>query len=234
MNIRNKAKIINKGSLDYPKSFEDLGDNAPTVLYALGNVELLNQGRKIAVIGSRRVSEEGYETAYQYAKLQVLQGNVIVSGLALGCDTAAHRGALDAGGLTIAVVGSGLDCCHPIENEGLLNDIINNDGLILTEYELGQPAKPFRLTARCRLQAALADEIYVAECRVKSGTMRTIKWAQHLGRPIRINHLIDEKKDEDFDRSKWIPLEEARKMTIESITQEYERIHANDKEIEED
>ena len=117
-----KVKIVYKGSKDYPDSFKDLGDNAPEALYALGNVEILHKGRKIAVIGSRRVSEEGYEIAYQYAKLQALQGNVIVSGLALGCDTAAHRGAIDVGGLTIAVVGSGLDFCHPIENKGLMNE----------------------------------------------------------------------------------------------------------------
>ena len=219
-------KTIYRGSEEYPKSFEDLGDNAPTALYGLGNIELLQHSRKIAVIGSRDVSKEGYETAYQYAKLQAMQGNVIVSGLALGCDTAAHKGALDAGGLTIAIVGSGLDYCHPIENKKLMNEIIKKGGLILTEYELGLPATPYRLTARCRLQAALADEVYVAECRIKSGSMRTVKYAQQLGRPVRIARLIEDSTDIGFDSSKWIPLEEAREMVIYEISREYDRIHS--------
>lgn len=232
--IRESMETIFQGSKKYPKCFEELGDDAPAVLYALGNVKLLRQGRKIAVIGSRDVSEEGYENAYQYAKLQAMQGCVIVSGLALGCDTAAHKGALDAGGLTIAIVGSGLDCCHPIENKKLMNEIIKKGGLVLTEYELGLPATPYRLTTRCRLQAALADEVYVAECRVKSGTMRTIKYAQQLGKSVRIIHLIEDSQEDYYDRSKWIPLEEARRMVIESITREYDRIHACDNENKDD
>lgn len=209
--IRESMKTIYRGNDEYPKPFEDLGEDAPAVIYGLGNTELLRQGRRIAVIGSRDVSEEGYENAYQYAKLQAMQGNVIVSGLALGCDTAAHKGALDAGGLTIAIVGLGLDYCHPIENKELMNEIIKNGGLILTEYELGLPARPFRLTARCRLQAALADEVYVAECRVKSGSMRTIKFAKQLGRPVKIVHLVEDMPGIGYDMSKWSPLMKLRK-----------------------
>ena len=218
-------ETIYKGCEKYPKCFEELGDNASAVLYGLGNTELLQQGRKIAVVGSKIVSKEGYENAYQYAKLQAMQGCIIVSGLALGCDTAAHKGALDAGGLTIAIVGSGLDYCHPIENKELMIEIIKRGGLVLTEYELGLPATPYRLTARCRLQAALADEVYVAECRVKSGTLRTENWARQLGRSVRIIHLVEEQPEISYDKSKWIPLDEAEEMLIYNIRREYDRIH---------
>ena len=175
---------VNKGSTEYPEAFRQLGEEAPIVLYASGNIELLNHGHKIAVIGSRNCTEDGYKNAYDYAYTHALQGDVIVSGLALGCDTAAHRGALDAGGYTIAVIGSGLDICHPNENTDLMNEIVDKGGLIISEYDLGTPATPYRLTARCRLQAALADEVYVAECRKKSGTMRTVNWARQMGKPV--------------------------------------------------
>ena len=82
-----------------------------------------------------------------------------------------------------------------------MNEIIKNGGLILTEYDLGLPARPFRQTARCRLQAALADEVYVAECRVKSGSMRTIKFAKQLGRPVRIR-LVEDLPGIGYDKSK--------------------------------
>ena len=177
---------------DYFDAFKQLGKDAPEVLYGQGNIESLMDRRKIAVIGSRNCTEDGYKDAYDYAFTHARQGDVIVSGLAQGCDTAAHRGALDAGGYTIAIIGSGLDMCHPIENRDLMNEIIQNGGMILTEYEYGTPATPYRLTARCRLQAALADEVYVAECRQKSGTMRTVKWAEQMGKPVIINKIIDD------------------------------------------
>ncbi len=125
-----KMETIYRGSAEYPNCLEDLGSSAPYVLYCRGNIQLLYKDKKIAVIGSRSVSAGGFQASYNNAYEKVKTGSVIISGLALGCDTAAHRATLDAGGYTIAVVASGLDLCHPAENIGLQEEIVEKDGLI--------------------------------------------------------------------------------------------------------
>ena len=109
---------------------------------------------------------------------------IILSGLAYGCDAAAHRGALDTGGDTIAVVATGLDRTHPEEHQALQEEIIASGGLVLSEYPLGTPVDKYRLIARDRLQAALSTAVLVIECGLKSGTMHTVHFAERYLRPI--------------------------------------------------
>ena len=130
-------------------------------------------------------AENTYKKATQIIKEQVeagvdfaKQGHPIVSGLALGCDTAAHRGCLDAGGQTVAIVASGLNLTHPKENKSLQKEIIRQGGLILSEHPFGVKANPTRLVARCRMQVVLSHQVIVAQCPIVSGTMYAVHFAQ--------------------------------------------------------
>ena len=125
---------------DYPAEFTTIGDDMPPVLYALGNTELLKHPNKIAIIGGRRADDNGVNAAYRLGIKYAEKGLVVVSGLALGCDSATHRGCLDAGGKTIAIVATGLDCVHPKTNSALQEDILRSGGLILSEQPLGTKA----------------------------------------------------------------------------------------------
>ena len=130
-------------------------------------------------------AENTYKKATQIIKEQVeagvdfaKQGHPIVSGLALGCDTAAHRGCLDAGGQTIAIVASGLNRTHPKENKSLQEEIIRQGGLILSEHPFGVKANSTRLVARCRMQVVLSRQVIVAQCPIVSGTMYAVHFAR--------------------------------------------------------
>lgn len=166
---------------DYPVLFAKIGVEAPALIHLLGNKELLYNENSIAIIGSRNADDVGCDIAYQLAKDYALKGNIIVSGLALGCDTAAHQGCVDANGKTIAVVASGLEIVHPKANESLQKEIINKGGLIISEQPFGVKANPARLYARNRLQAALAQKVIVVQCAVKSGTMNIVHFAHKYG-----------------------------------------------------
>ncbi len=161
--------------------FAKIGVEAPTLIHLLGNKELLYHENPIAVIGSRNADDVGCDIAYQLAKSYALKGNIIVSGLALGCDSSAHQGCIDANGKTIAVVASCLNIVHPKANEFLQQEIIDKGGLIISEQPFGVKANPARLYARNRLQAALAQRVIVVQCAVKSGTMNTVHFAHKYG-----------------------------------------------------
>ena len=161
----------------FPEEFRKIGDDCPNKIYAMGNVSLLREGEKVAVIGSRNVSEEGQKAAYEISRRLAEEDKVIVSGLALGCDTSAHRGCIDANGKTIAIVATGLDNVYPRENTALQEEILQKGGLILSEQPLGKNANRLNLIMRNRLQAALSTTVIVAECPFHSGTMRTVRKA---------------------------------------------------------
>ena len=161
-------------------------DDAPFHLYLLGNIHLIRRPpmfkQRVVIIGSRNPDEKGLEVAYRLG--QYHSSEIVVSGLARGIDTAAHNGCLDAGGQTIAVVGSGLDIVHPKENANLQQRIIDSDGLILSEQPEGTKASPRTLIARTRLQMALSDKVVVVECDKESGTMHAVEFARKFNKPI--------------------------------------------------
>lgn len=176
---------INKKYELFPDSFRAIGEDCPKRIYVMGNIDLLKCEHKVAIIGSRKATRKGVSKAYDLALEYASKGYVVVSGLALGCDAAAHRGCMAGGAGTIAIVASGLDLVHPRENISLQEEILRNGGLILSEQPLGIKAIPARLVARNRLQAALSDEVVVAECPIHSGTMHTVRFAQKYGKPIK-------------------------------------------------
>lgn len=164
---------------EYPEKLKAIGNEAPVLIHCLGNLELLKEDKAIAVIGARAADKQGLNAAYKLGKEYAENGYIIVSGLAYGCDKAAHEGCLSVGGKTIAIVGSGLDIVHPIENSELQRKILEAGGLILSEQLLKQKASPRTLVARNRLQAALSEAVILAQCPKKSGSLHTMRFTRN-------------------------------------------------------
>lgn len=174
MNIR----AISCHDTDYPASLKAIGNDAPALIYCVGNTGLLERSKAVAIIGARAADREGLDASFRLGQSYAEQGYVVVSGLALGCDKAAHEGCLKAGGETIAIVGSGLDIIHPRENTYLQRQILEAGGLILSEQLIGVKANPTTLVARNRLQAALSEAVILGQCPVQSGSMHTMRFAR--------------------------------------------------------
>ena len=162
----------------FPARLLAIGADCPAVIHCKGNLKLLEAGQAVAVIGARSADKEGNTKAYQLGAEYARKGYVVVSGLALGCDAAAHRGCLDVKGGTIAIVGNGLDITHPRENKALEESILRNGGLLLSEQTIGDKANPTRLVARNRLQAALSQAVILAQCPAQSGSLHTMRFAR--------------------------------------------------------
>ncbi len=175
---------IYKTNSAFPHRWRRIGDDCPEVIYCRGNLDLLKDPRRVTIIGARAADSQGLGVAYRLGQLWARKRYVVVSGLALGCDTAAHRGCLDEGGKTIAIVATGLDRCHPKENLALQQEIIDKGGLIISEQPLGVKANPTRLVARNRLQAALSQIVILAQSPLKGGSMYTIDFALRYGKRI--------------------------------------------------
>jgi DNA processing protein len=135
---------------------------------------------RVAVIGSRRPSALGREVAHDLGRGLVRAGAVVVSGGAIGIDVAAHRGALDGAGRTVAVLGAGIDVLYPATNREVLERICEH-GSLVSEYPPGVPAEPYRFPARNRLIAGLARAVVVVEGAANSGTRSTVEYAWDLG-----------------------------------------------------
>lgn len=126
----------------FPTRLLAIGADCPAVIHCKGNLKLLEAEKAVAIIGARSADKEGNTKAYQLGAEYARNGYVVVSGLVLGCDTGAHWGCIDAGGATIAIVGSGLDITHPRVNKALEQAILDNGGLLLSEHPMGVKANP--------------------------------------------------------------------------------------------
>lgn len=157
--------------------------DAPRLLHYRGAIELLDR-TAIAIVGARRASRAGTAFAEALAGSLAAIGVVVVSGLALGVDAAAHRGALDAGGATLAVLGSGVDRTQPVSNAPLARDLLLGQGLLISEYPRGTPAAPFRFPERNRLIAGLSLGVVVVEASARSGSLITARLAAEQGREV--------------------------------------------------
>lgn len=175
---------ITQSSELFPSLLRDIGEDCPERLWLRGNLELLKAEKSVAIIGARAADAAGCAKAYNLAVEFAQKGYVIVSGLALGCDTAAHQGCLAVHGKTIAIVGSGLDIVHPVENTELQDHILRQQGLVISEQPLGVKATPKTLVRRNRLQAALSQMVVVAQCPAKSGTLYTVDYALKYGKAV--------------------------------------------------
>lgn len=169
----------------YPKALLETAD-PPPFLYAKGNLHLLNQA-SIAIVGSRNASVQGEKNAEAFAQVLCQSGLCIVSGLALGIDGAAHRGALKASGqykgATIAVVGTGLDIVYPAKHRDLVHQIVER-GLVISEFALGTPSKPQNFPKRNRIISGLSLGCLVVEANLQSGSQITARLAAEQGREV--------------------------------------------------
>ena len=186
---------INKEDEFFPEAFKAIGEDCPERIYAMGNLDLLKREHMVAIIGSRKSTRTGNSKAYDLGISYAKKGYVVVSGLALGCDASAHRGCMAGDGGTIAIVATGLNLVHPRENIPLQEEILRKGGLILSEQPLGVKANPTRLVSRNRLQAALSEEVIVAECPKHSGTMHTVRFAQKYGKKVKAARLPYDKEE---------------------------------------
>ena len=166
----------------YPSELLETTD-LPILLFAMGALELLQHPQRLAVVGSRNPTPQGEHNAHDFAQALAAAGVCIVSGLALGVDGAAHSGALDAGGATIAVVGTGLDRVYPRRHLALAHRIAEH-GLVLSEFVLGTPPTAANFPKRNRIIAGVSQGTLVVEAALASGSLITARLAAEMGREV--------------------------------------------------
>jgi DNA processing protein len=166
---------------DYPRGLLDLAD-APPALFFVGRRELLAR-TAVAIVGSRNATPQGIDNALAFAGALSAAGITVVSGLALGIDTAAHRGALDGTGSTIAVIGTGPDRVYPARNRELAHAIAER-GAIVAEFPPGTPPRKENFPQRNRLLSGLARGVLVVEATLSSGSLITARLAGEQGRDV--------------------------------------------------
>ncbi len=165
----------------YPSLLRETA-GAPPLLFVHGDADLLTRPQ-LAIVGSRNPTPQGAQTAAEFAQHLAACGLVITSGLALGIDAAAHRGALQAGGYTVAVVGTGLDRVYPARHKALAHEIAAH-GALVSEFPLGTPALPDNFPRRNRIISGLSLGALVVEAAAQSGSLITARLAAEQGREV--------------------------------------------------
>jgi len=174
--------IITITDPEYPVLLKEISD-APALLYVSGNKKLL-QSSQLAIVGSRNPGHSGQENAFNFARYLSKQGLTITSGLALGIDADAHKGALASKGNTVAVVATGLDRVYPARNRDLAHEIIANGGAIVSEYPLGTSPKKEFFPRRNRIISGMSLGTLVVEAALQSGSLITARLAAEQGRDV--------------------------------------------------
>lgn len=170
-----KINKVTKQHKHYPSYLKDI-TYPPKELFYIGE-PLDGYLPAVTIVGSRKLSSYGEEVTYRLAYDLAQQGITVVSGLALGADGAAHRGAIAAGGYTVAVLACGLDTIYPASHRQLAIDLLKQGGTILSEYPEGTPALKQHFIARNRIVAALSDMVIVTEAAENSGSLITANYA---------------------------------------------------------
>lgn len=165
--------------------------NAPPVLYVAGDVAVLRAGPRVSIVGSRAASPAALQRATRLARELAKHGIVIVSGLAKGIDTAAHLGAIESGGRTIAVLGTPLDQVYPKENRGL-QDRLMREHLVISQYAPGTATRPSNFPRRNRTMALLSQATVIVEAGESSGSLSQGWEALRLGRALFIMRSVAE------------------------------------------
>jgi DNA processing protein len=173
--------LITLADEEYPRMLLQTAD-PPPVLFAKGQLDCLLQPA-IAIVGSRNPTPQGEKNAHDFAQTLAQFNMTVVSGLALGIDAAAHRGALAGKGYTIAVVGTGLDIVYPAKHRDLAHEIVKQ-GLILSEFALGVPSLPQNFAQRNRIISGLSIGCLVVEASLQSGSLITARFASEQNREV--------------------------------------------------
>ncbi|MBQ8742596.1 MAG: DNA-processing protein DprA [Clostridia bacterium] len=178
----NNVGLLPYDSRFYPQRLRDT-EKAPIMLYFKGRLINFDDNVCIAMVGTRRMTEYGKREGYRISRDLVLGGAVVVSGMAGGVDTVCHRGALDAGGYTVAVLGCGIDRAYPPENEYIMEEIAKS-GLVITEYRPFTPPYGSNFPMRNRIISGLSLGTIVVEADARSGALITARLAEKQGRDI--------------------------------------------------
>ena len=179
--VRRGIHPIHLRSDEYPDHLAESPD-APAVIYVAGDMDP-RDNNGVAIVGTRNATDYGIQMATTLAHDLASMGITIISGLAIGIDTAAHRGALKAGGRTIAVLAGGLDSIYPQRNRGLARQIVES-GSLVSEYQLGVRSKRDHFPRRNRIISGLSRGVVVVEAAKKSGATWTVKWALDQNREV--------------------------------------------------
>ena len=172
---------IGYGDDGYPENLKRLA-HMPPVLFVRGEIRA-EDVTAAAVVGTRMPSHYGRQVAEKLGRELAQHGVTVVSGLARGVDTFAHKGALDSGGRTIAVLGCGLDVCYPPENRKLY-DAISEQGAVVSEFSLGAEPSAYNFPKRNRVVSGLSQAVVAVEAGEKSGVLNTVAWATDQGRAV--------------------------------------------------
>lgn len=177
-----KIKIYKLNDKEYPNKLKQI-KNPPKKLYVLGNLPDENK-KTVAIVGSRACSDYGSTVAKLLAKTLTQNGIQVISGLALGIDTSAHIGSLEANGKTFAVLGCGVNICYPSYNFNVYEKIIEYNGGIISELEEDKEPLAFNFPLRNRIIAGLSDLIIIVEANKKSGALITADYAIEQGKDV--------------------------------------------------
>lgn len=175
------TRVLTRANAEYPSRLAEIPD-APATLHVRGRL-LDEDALAVAIVGSRRATTYGLEVAETLAADLAARGVTIVSGLARGIDSAAHRGALRVGGRTLAVLGSGVDVIYPPENRRLAVEIAER-GALLSQFAPGTPPLPQNFPIRNQVIAAMSLAVIVVEAAERSGSLITARLAAELGREV--------------------------------------------------
>ncbi len=179
--VNERHHTVRLGDDDYPELLSNIPD-PPELLYVLGDIDALHMP-SIAIVGSRNPTRGGVRNAHDFASHLGKTGFTIVSGLAQGIDTAAHRGALDAGAPTVAFLGTGIDRVYPAANRDLAHEIVSN-GALVSEFPLGTQPRGWHFPRRNRLISGASLGTLVVEAARRSGSLITARLAGEQGREV--------------------------------------------------
>ena len=181
--INQKILVIDVASSDYPKHLRAIKD-APPILFVKGNIDAIETTPGVAVVGARASTRAGTEISRRVSRFLSENGWVVVSGLALGVDSAAHRGCIEGGSPTIAVLASGLHEATPKQNAGLAQEILANGGAWVSEHPLGVPPLRNHFIPRNRIQMGLSAGSIIVEAGKKSGSMTQARLCRAQNRAL--------------------------------------------------
>lgn len=179
---RRSISVITRDDERYPEKFRNI-DCPPLAFYCLGDYAVLNEERSLTVVGARDSTDYSRKAAAELSRGAAEDGYVIISGFARGIDSAAHEGALNAGGKTVAVLGCGIDYDYP-RGQGVLKDNICKNGAVISEYPPLTQADRSYFTIRNRMIAGLGKAVLVVQAGVKSGSINTATHALSQGKDI--------------------------------------------------
>jgi DNA processing protein len=213
------VRVISRDDPEYPKSLREVYD-PPVVLYVKGTLSE-RDALAIAVVGSRRTTLYGQDMARKLAFQLARVGVTVVSGLARGIDTAAHNGALQAKGRTVAVIGCGIDIMYPAENQKLADEIVEKGGAVVTEFPFGVKPDKQNFPMRNRIISGWSMGTVVVEANLKSGALITANQAAEQGRQV---FAVPGRADSILSRGTNKLIKDGAKLTedVEDILGEFE------------